>query len=47
MEEETLDHEMRIFKDKLMNIIESAGYGDKRSSKLGLDDYLKLLYAFN
>ncbi len=46
-EEEALDQEMSRFKDKLMGIIEGAGYGEKRSSKLGLDDYLKLLYAFN
>ena len=38
---------MQIFKEKLMTILQKAGYHEKRSSKLSLDDYLKLLYAFN
>lgn len=38
---------MTLFKQKIMNILEKSGYAEKRSSKLGLDDYLKLLYAFN
>jgi len=38
---------MQVFKQKLMSILEREGYAEKRSSKLSLDDYLKLLYAFN
>jgi 18S rRNA (adenine1779-N6/adenine1780-N6)-dimethyltransferase len=38
---------MQQFKAKLMAILEKTGYADKRSSKLGLDDYLKMLFAFN
>jgi len=38
---------MQQFKQKLMSILEKIGYAEKRSSKLGLDDYLKMLYAFN
>ncbi len=30
-----------------MKVLESSGYSEKRSSKLSLDDYLKILYAFN
>jgi 18S rRNA (adenine1779-N6/adenine1780-N6)-dimethyltransferase len=38
---------MQQFKAKLMSILEKIGYAEKRSSKLSLDDYLKMLYAFN
>ena len=38
---------MQQFKAKLMAILEKTGYAEKRSSKLGLDDYLKMLFAFN
>jgi hypothetical protein len=30
-----------------MKVLEKIDYGTKRSSKLGLDDFLKLLYEFN
>ncbi len=35
------------FKAKVLGVLESTGYADKRAAKLGQDDFLTLLAAFN
>lgn len=35
------------FKAKVLEVLESTGYADKRAAKLGQDDFLTLLAAFN
>eukprot|EP01095_Lingulamoeba_sp_RSL-Kostka_P016230 TRINITY_DN7871_c0_g1_i1.p1 TRINITY_DN7871_c0_g1~~TRINITY_DN7871_c0_g1_i1.p1 ORF type:complete len:314 (+),score=92.52 TRINITY_DN7871_c0_g1_i1:52-993(+) len=37
---------MPDFKEKVLNILESSGYADKRSAKLGIDDFLEILNLF-
>lgn len=47
MEVEADNNEMKEFKEKISSILEDETFKDKRSSKLGLEDFLKLLYYFN
>lgn len=35
------------FKQKVLGLLQEAGYSDKRSSKLGQDDFMALLATFN
>lgn len=35
------------FKDKVMAVLENAGYSDSRSAKLTQEDFMTLLAAFN
>jgi 18S rRNA (adenine1779-N6/adenine1780-N6)-dimethyltransferase len=42
MIEDTLD-----IKQKVMNVLQSVSMAESRASKLDIDDFLKLLYAFN
>ncbi|KRX08820.1 hypothetical protein PPERSA_08924 [Pseudocohnilembus persalinus] len=49
-EEEEIDIEKQQkneFKEKVIQILKDNGFGDKRSSKMQIDEFLKLLYIFN
>ena len=35
------------FKEKILGILEEINFKDKRSSKLDIDDFLKVLHTFN
>ena len=36
-----------LFKNKVLKILTDSGFKEKRSSKLDIDDFLKLLHVFN
>lgn len=38
---------MQQFKEKVLLVLDDETFKDKRSSKLTLDDFLKLLFCFN
>ena len=39
--------ELKEFKDKISKVLKESGYEEERTNKLKLDDFLKLLSAFN
>jgi len=39
--------QVKEFKEKIVKILTDHEYGDKRASKLSIDDFLKLLFVFN
>lgn len=45
-EEEDKNKQTRQLKDKIINILEELNYAKQRSSKLTLEDFLRLLYNF-
>lgn len=47
MEAEEANNPLREFRDKVCEVLEDKSFVDKRSSKLTLEDFLKLLYLFN
>jgi hypothetical protein len=46
-EENAAGRELREFKEKVIRVLDELEYGQKRPSKLGLEDFLKMLYHFN
>ena len=45
--EEEADSKTKNFKEKIINVLKDGGYLEKRSVKMDLDDFLKLLHLFN
>ena len=47
MQVEDATNPMKEFRDKVIDVLDDKSFLDKRSSKLTLEDFLKLLYLFN
>jgi 18S rRNA (adenine1779-N6/adenine1780-N6)-dimethyltransferase len=45
--EEEKDSKVKVFKEKIVNVLKDGGYLEKRGIKMDLDDFLKLLYLYN
>lgn len=41
------EEDKHSFKDKIMKVLTDSDYLNKRSSKLSVDDFLRLLLVFN
>lgn len=46
-ESDTDNEKFVCFKEKIVNILKSGGYEDKRSSKLSVEEFLRLISLFN
>jgi len=47
LENKPIPDDLPPMKQRVMNLLEQHGFSDKRSRKLDLDDFLRLLSVFN